>query len=191
MSRILRMLVALAAVLLISSLGVAASAEPVDTSGCMEVFQDFLCHTQDLEWDSAAALMHPDGLDHIKEIVLSAYDVLAESGRPTDEFLSCFEGIENGQQLHAMPASLFFASMMNTVMRIPGIREMIAASETVIIGTVAENDTLVHAVYRTNLEYEGAFITDVEVATVRRLNSTWKIALSMEMEQFAEMFNEF
>jgi hypothetical protein len=191
MSRFARVFVTITALIVSTYTITRADTLSADSTELVELFDHFMTHTQALEWDSAAVLMHPEGLERIKEIILSAYDALSASGQPTDAFLSCFDGVEDGAQLSEMPPHEFFVSMMNTIMRLPGIREMIAASETVYIGMVAENDTLVHAVYRTNLNYEGAFISDVEVATLRQFESRWTIGLSAEIEQFAEMFNQF
>jgi len=141
-----------------------------------------------LDWDEYAELMHPEALQDFKDLLVSVLEATGETDRATQMGLvSFFDGARDAEAVIALePEELFAAFMRGVVSQSPQMREAFAGVDFEIIGTVYEGNDLAHVVYRMQMSLEGLDMTQVDVVSLRRSGTDWRMLLTGEFEGLAE-----
>lgn len=85
-----------------------------------------------------------------------------------------------------------FAWLMETLGgAVPGLAEGLASAEADLIGSVAEGDSLIHVVMRTRASVMGLDAEQVSITTTRRRGDRWAVALSGDLNTFAQAMRRF
>lgn len=86
----------------------------------------------------------------------------------------------------------FFAAFIRSMSGggLAGLGGRIALGDQQILGSVPEGAGLTHVVARTSVDAMGINISRMEVVTLRRTAQGWRLALSEEMQGFAELMRK-
>lgn len=127
--------------------------------------------------------MHPEALDRFKDILLDITEI-----DTAGTFLTRFFGDgTTPASFQAMPRQEAFATFTTRVLsREPEYGEILASMAFSLIGHVNETDSLTHVLYRMKLEYSGLTMSEIEVISLKQLESSWGVLLTRDVENMAE-----
>jgi len=142
------------------------------------------------DWKGYADLVHPQSLQDYKSMWLPVLQAAAKEGPDKhSDLLALFDKATDLKSVIAlMPKEFFISSMkgMATQTTIP--KQDTAQTDEKILGTVREGDDLAHVVVRTRAKYLGTEINRVDVVTLKRSDSEWRIMLPEAVRVMAETF---
>ncbi len=145
----------------------ATTAGPRGAEAAVQAYSDAVVAS---DWEAAAERMDPRGLKRIRDLAR----LIAES----DPFTASLLGIEP----EASAAELLSAFVGVAIDEIPGMDVSLATSESRILGTVLEGDSLAHVLMRTDMVLLERPISTVDLTTARWSGERWLVALSEEIE---------
>ncbi len=133
------------------------------------------------DWAGFARMMHPEALAELTRIFRPI--VAAEGAGP---MRSAFFGVESLEQFDALTdAGVFERLMTNLAKNVPAVAEAMSTSEIFVVGSLPEEDQLVHVVYHGGAKAEGLIFSKTSVMTFRRYNGEWRALLSGNVEGLA------
>jgi len=141
-----------------------------------------------LDWEGFAEVMHPEALQGFKDMLVSVLEAAGEQDRATQAGLvSLFYGAQDVQSVIALEPKEFFAGFMKGVVsQSPEMGEIFAGTDVEIIGTVHEGNDLAHVVFRMGISAEGLDVTSVDVVSLKRSGTDWRMLLTANIEGLAE-----
>ncbi|NIP78622.1 MAG: hypothetical protein GWM90_05220 [Gemmatimonadetes bacterium] len=134
------------------------------------------------DWDSVAALMHPDALVSLKAMFapLVAADTTGEMALG----LFALEGPAEFES--ATPGDIFASLMRQMTAMSPELAQIMSSARAQVIGTVREEGTDVrHVVYRLVMETQGIEVEKLQVISMRPWGDTWGAILTGEIKGLA------
>lgn len=127
------------------------------------------------DYAANAALMHPDALEDMREMLLG---LTAAPGATDDpEFQEMF-GVRTADELRALPQTELFARMLRSQLDNPDMREILGNAQVTVLGHVMEGDSTAHVVYRMKMNFQGIEMDQVQVAPLRRAEGQWRVLLT-------------
>ncbi|MDX2030529.1 MAG: hypothetical protein SF339_07660 [Blastocatellia bacterium] len=187
------------ALTLLLTLGLAAAGRSQSQTETPEsVAQAYVAATQQGDWPKATSYMHPDALAGFKKAfapVFDAKDPKAAAG------IGAIFGINSREEFDALTGGQLLEKLMGTLGgAMPGLNQLMKQSSFTILGRVPEGEDLVHLVCRAQVPMGGMQLKEapdltknvtfskMEVVSLRRYESTWRVILSGEIEGMAQMF---
>jgi len=140
------------------------------------------------DWKGYAELVHPDSLEHFKAMWLPILQRAAKDA-PAEhtELLSLFEKGNDLKSLIAMKSKEFFvSSMKGLTSKSAKVNVRAPTGDSRTVGMVREGSELAHVVVRSRIS--NADTTRVEVVSVKRLGTEWKMMLPEAIQAMAEAF---
>ncbi len=130
------------------------------------------------DWSKATSYLDPEALVSFKRMFgeIMKLDKKNEAGKE-------LFGLKNNAEFEQLSGEQVFTKIMEILLAsVPQLKQMLSGAQNTIIGQVAEGSDIVHIVYRMNLKIENAPISKVEVMTLKKVGSSWRLQLSGEME---------
>lgn len=161
----------------------APAAPAVDRSSPEALFGSTTAAMRRADWNMIAQTMEPAALQSLKSrmLRLATADPSGEAGR-------AFFGSADPEQLAALPAAELFGRFMRAATQfVPQLNAFTAASKSVLLGSVKEND-LLHLVYRSTFAFEKDEVSSVEVMTVTKKGDVWYTTLHGDFEPIIQAF---
>jgi hypothetical protein len=136
------------------------------------------------DWKGYAELVHPESLHDFKNMWLPALQLAVAKGPGEQaDVLALFEKGSDANSLVTMkPKELFVSSMKGLAIQFPQAKPM----DSKIIGTVREGDALAYVIVRSRIK--DSKVTKIEVVTLRRCDTEWKMTLPEVVQVMAESF---
>jgi hypothetical protein len=180
-------LIGLLAILTLSSMlgcsgGGTTSGEA--TAAATQAFEAF--RTSD--WTTYASQLHPMALERFESILRPAFDVMVQvdsAGNVPEEFKWYDSTIKTEDFMNMEPEAFFAYSMTELTKAVPGLSEALEGSTIEVIGEVAEGDSLVHVVVRTQAQALGMGMSEVSVMTTRQSDGEFRLMLPSQIEGLA------
>ena len=162
-------------ILLLLALGlpVAAQEETAET-----VAKAYLAASQTGDWAKAATYMHPEALASLKRTFAAVIrlDKKNEAGK------QLFNLKSNAEFEQLSPEAVFERMITGLTANIPMMKELLADSNTTVIGQVPEAVDLIHIVYRMEMKMQNVPVTKLAVMSLKKSGNTWRMLLSGDME---------
>lgn len=129
-------------------------------------------------------LMHPDELARFKGMLAPAIaaDTSGEGARQ-------LFGLDNSAEFAKLTdREVFERFMKKFVMDSPDFQETMSTMSTEFLGSVPEGTDIAHVVYRLKMViYNSIESTEMEVVSLKRSGSNWRMMLDKEMEGMGQM----
>ncbi len=187
------------ALVLLMILGLAAAGRSQSQPETPEsVALAYVAASQQGDWPKTTALMHPEALAQFKKAfapVFDSKDPKAVAG------IGAIFGINSREEFDALTGGQLLEKLMGTIGgAMPGFSQLMKQSSFTILGRVGEGEDLIHLVCRAQVPMDGMQLkeapdltknvtfTKMEVMSLRRYESTWRVILSGEIEGMAQMF---
>jgi len=135
------------------------------------------------QWDSMAALMHPEALRHLRELLTP----VLESPAAADARQQLFGFRDPRQAARLSDAEVFGALMRATIASDPATLDALKSATLETLGEVPEGRDTVHVVYRLTLELSGIRMSRMDVMTLRRYHGTWRGLLKGDVSALAAL----
>jgi hypothetical protein len=185
----------LAFALFISSPTSSAALAQADQDTPEAVAKAYVAATQTADWAKAASFMHPDSLAQFKKMFepIFAHEKELKATGP-------LFGIKSRAEFDQVSGAQVFEKLMSETGRIAaGFDKLMSKPSFEIVGQVAETPDLVHLVYRAQKPLYGyglhttgftnyVSFAKLEVMTLKRYESAWRLTLPSEIEAIAQMF---
>lgn len=174
---------ALVAALLVSGVLPLSAAELTPDMTPQQVAGESFARMRASDWSGAAATFDPAALHRFREML---GEVDASGKAPS--MLQGLLGVDDPAAVAKLDDAAFFAGFLKTIMGRMG--SMVSLGDQQILGAVPEGADRVHLVTRNTAETMGLKMTKMEVVTLNRTSTGWRVALSGEMEGMAEMMRK-
>jgi hypothetical protein len=152
------------------------------------------------EWARCAELMHPDALQSLKDVLIEAVETGRGSGIPD----ALYGDNTPPETIRYAPPAELYARMLRVVYRrTEPAAQVLDGMSAEILGHVRESDRLVHVVARTRVasapDTTGTTtrasstrpaLSQVEVLTLERHQSTWRLRLTTDIKNVARAVRE-
>lgn len=142
-----------------------------------------------LDWAKYASQIQPEGLEEFRAMVMPSIEkmVMASKGDSVNLLGKMFKS----EELQGMPADSFFVEFMTLVTSLsPQIDSTFSGMTNKAIGAVAEGDSVVHVVVKTNLKLAGQNIDEMNIQTVVKSDDGWKLEASPKIIGMAQYFGQ-
>jgi hypothetical protein len=142
------------------------------------------------DWGGYADLVHPESLQDYKGMWLPVLQAAAKEGPEKQaDLLALFDGATELKSVLALkPKEFFVSSMKGMAAQTTVPKQDTAKADEKILGTVREGDDLAHVLIRTRAKYQQTDVNRIEVVTVKRSDSEWRIVLPEAVRVMAEAF---
>jgi hypothetical protein len=134
--------------------------------------------------------MHPTALKQLKIMLISVLDVAAEEGHEKD-VLRLFKDVRTVEQARKLDDAKFFIAFMSGVLSLkPEMKEVLANAKAEMLGHVMEGGDTAHVVIRMSVSLSGATITKMDVISLKKTDSGWRMMLSGEIDGLAQVLKQ-
>lgn len=155
-----------------------------------EVAEAALKAMRESRFDDYARFMHPEAAAEFKQTLMLAFSKAFENDQG-EQLLVFFPGIKSIEELEAMNEFEFFGRYIKGILTaLPFFRDTLAGTESVVLGSVAEGDSLAHVVYRTTPSVDDVKSTKLGVISFRRTEKGWGMLLTSEVERVAKLLQQ-
>lgn len=138
------------------------------------------------DWAKCAALMDPEALGSMKRTFGSIVKADKTGGAAKELF-----GLKSLAEFDQLSEANVYAKLMGFITgAVPDLKTALAASTNTVLGQVAENPTLTHIVYRTQIKLGSADVTQVELISLKKTGASWRALLTADMEELFSKFAE-
>lgn len=126
--------------------------------------------------------MHPEALAKLRAMLLPL--AKHENGAELRQKLL---GANSVAEVEALDDAALFERFLRSMMGLsPEIQSIMGTAETGMVGHVMEGPDIAHVVYRLRLRVEGMTFTKLEVMSLQRAGSEWKVLLKGDVEGMVE-----
>ena len=165
--------------------GRAEKAKPEPDSVVEKVVADNLEAAKTGDWQRYTDLLHPESLDDYKKMWLPALKAAPDQ---QGQLLLLFDGVKDVATLRDLKPAEFVARSMKALAGPSGSVNPFAA-EAKIIGTVREGADRAHVVVRSRRKFGEAEMVQVEVVSLKRSGTEWKVLLPDSIRILADTFS--
>ncbi|MCK4572983.1 MAG: hypothetical protein KAU36_01370 [candidate division Zixibacteria bacterium] len=140
---------------------------------------------RDLDWAAYAKLLHPDELASTRQMLMPGIDAVSP---PTDSLtetdtIGFFGAQFNALQMRTAEDEEFFAVLMDGLFAsTPDLQVSFRGMTSHAVGAVAEGDTLVHVVMRSQMRIQMRDVDEVMITTLRKYGDEWRVEFSTQVE---------
>ncbi len=144
---------------------------------------------EELNFKVYAELLDPNDLARFKTMILGEIEAMA--ARSKADSIKLFDRNYNLDDMRQSDPREFFSNLMETIFSIsPELGRSFSGMKTRRVGTVEEADSLIHIVVATHMEVGQRYVDEMNVATVRKINDEWKLAISPKVEGIGLMLQQ-
>lgn len=140
----------------------------------------------DLKWEEYAQLLHPEGLETFQAIIMPGLEKVILNS--TTDSVNVFGKNFHAETLQNETPAEFFTDILNMTCEVSvDMRNTFSGMINQNVGAIADGDTLVYVVTRTEMNLNGQIIKELNVNGLKRDNGDWKVILSNKFEGIAMM----
>lgn len=142
------------------------------------VAKDYIAASTSGDWAKAATFMDPEALVSFKNMFgeVMKMDKKNEAGRE-------LFGLKSNAEFEQLSNEQVFVKLITLLITaVPQMKQMLSEAENTILGQVPEGSDVVHLLYRTKMKIGDGSISKVEVMSLKKSGTTWRLKLSEEME---------
>ena len=129
--------------------------------------------------DEFVSAMLPDSLEEFRTAVLPEIDTGVQRVGEA-KVLQSFPGVKTIKALKALDAPRLFAGVIRRKASDPSMKKSVANTKIDVFGHIAEGDDTAHVVYRSKIKLGETDIVRMNVATLRKSGSSWKMVIPEE-----------
>ena len=129
--------------------------------------------------DEFVSAMHPESLEEFRTAVVATIDDAVERVGEA-KLLESFPGVKTVDGLKALDGPRLFADIIRRKASDPSLKKSLANTKTDVFGHIAEGNDTAHVVYRTRMKLGETDIMRLNVATLRKSGSAWKMMIPEE-----------
>ena len=142
----------------------------------------------ELDWAGYATQVQKEGLDRFNAMLKPGIEKLILAS-PSDS-VNLFGKNYNSQELQALDNAAFFGAIMDMVATVsPDLKTTFSNMTNEAIGAVAEDDSLVHVVIRSNMMIGTNAVEEMTIQTVVKVGDEWKLKMSQKVDGIALMLS--
>jgi hypothetical protein len=165
---------------------IAARADEKKDEAPEPVVKKSLAALKEERFDDFAKAMHPDELKRLKKSLIAAAETAAKDGREK-AFLRLMKAKSVGD-LKDLSDEQFFATFCAGLFRIDtSMKKALGEAEAELIGNVPEGKDVAHVVCRLKMKIEGVSTTQMQVVSVKKSDSGWRLLFPSQIEVFASI----
>ncbi len=168
----------LISIILLSTLFVFAD-DKNDTNDPELIARQYINAMKNFDWGSIAKIMNPEDLHKFSSAIKSMI-ADADSLELKYSWGSFIEDVGGRDALLQLDSVELYTSFLKSSTSGPDSKsavEMMRESKTTILGHVVEGDDLAHVVYRIELTFMGEVKTKLEIMTLIKHDSQWRVQL--------------
>src|SRR5262245_42331334 len=142
------------------------------------------------DWEGYAGLVHSESLRDYKSMWLPVLQAAAK-GAPAKQadLLALFDKATDLKSVLALkPKEFFVSSMKGMAAQTTMPKPVTAKTDEKILGTVREGNNLAHVLIRTRAKYQQTEVNKVDVVTLKRSDTEWRIILPEAVRIMAKAF---
>lgn len=129
--------------------------------------------------DTFVKAMHPDTLKEIRASVLEILDLAITAGKEA-QFLEGFD-VKDAEALKALDAPQIFAAICRKATSAPEAKKALATTRIDVVGHFFAGTDKAYVVYRSKMNLDGMNIDRLNVASLLRSDTDWKMSLLDEL----------
>lgn len=142
-----------------------------------------------LDWGGYASLIDPISLEKFRNTLLPGIQALAMATQA--DTVNLFGKVFKVEELQNAQSDSFFVKIMTLASELaPELKSTFETMKNENIGAIAESDSLIHIVARTQMFVGGRQIDELNVASCRLVGGDWKVVLSPKVEGIAIMMRQ-
>lgn len=163
---------------LVGAVLILAGPQPVLAQAAPEfVARQFFDRLGRLQWEALSDLLHPQALGEFDQV---AHQIV--EGLRGDSVLIQLYGASRADFQGWSDRESFVRTLTGLVGYARGLMESQVTTEVEILGTVAEDDSLSHVVYREVTDHMGTLTGGVAVVTLKMIRGRWLVREDSELE---------
>jgi hypothetical protein len=142
---------------------------------------------QEHDWVTYASFVHPQELTKFRMLMLPFIRMLDSAGQAGNALPLFFNGAKSYSEVAALDSVNFFSGTFEILTQmIPGFSEAMASANIEIIGSVKEGADTTHFVCMMHAMDGEVATSELQVATLMRLDGHWYAMLRFDAEQLAK-----
>lgn len=139
-----------------------------------------------LDWNGYAAMLDPVSLDNFRNTLMPGIQTLAIATQA--DTVNLFGKVFKVEELQNAEPDSFFVIIMNLATELaPELKATFETMKNENVGAVADGDSLVLVVARTDMVISGRPVNELNVSSCRLVGGEWKVVLSPKVEGIAMM----
>ncbi len=142
------------------------------------VAKEYVAASTSGDWAKAATFIDPEALVSFKNMFgeVMKMDKKNEAGKE-------LFGLKNNAEFEQLSGEQVFTKLISMlVTMVPQMKQMLSEAENTILGQVPEGNDVVHILYRTKMKIGDGSMSKVDVMSLKKSGTTWRLKLSEEME---------
>ena len=149
----------------------------------------YFADMQDGNYELMVGHFHPDDLKEFRQLMSFYKDYSTEQQR--DFFLNYFGGYLTTESVDRMSDEEFVGLILDNVMSVADEVIKAVSYKVDLIGDVAESEELVHVVARINLKSQLMEAEDMEVLSLRKFQSGWRVVMPVKVKSLADQLRGY
>lgn len=143
----------------------------------------------ELRWNDYANMLDPQELAAFKQGLMPAIEQLVNPDSP--DSLNLFGTNFNPDSLRYSTDQAFFTEIMKLVFTLsPQLGMTFGGMTNSLIGPLADGDSLVYVVFRTNMTLGMRQVEEMNVSTLSKVDGDWKLRMSPKIEGILMMVQQ-
>lgn len=142
------------------------------------VAKEYIAASTAGDWAKAATFLDPEALGSFKNMFgeVMKMDKKNEAGKE-------LFGLKNNAEFEQLSGEQVFTKLISMlVTMVPQMKQMLSEAENTILGQVPEGNDVVHILYRTKMKIGDGSMSKVDVMSLKKSGTIWRLKLSEEME---------
>lgn len=133
------------------------------------------------DWEAYGKLMHPDALAEFKNKLMPTIENLPKINN--SDTINLFGSMYVVDSLKAKDDTKFFTEFLGIIFGLsPDLAITFSTMKNESVGAIFEGDNIVHALFRTDMKIAGREVIEMNVVTLLKDGSEWKLDLSYKLE---------
>jgi len=174
----------LAALLL---LGYAANALHAQSDSARAAVESYLAAQHKGDWKAFVGSFDPQDISTFKYNFVSSYGARMAQ-MDTTVLRPSYFGVRSLSDLGSVDSVTYVAGVFRMILDVmPPLREMMMGARETILGSVDEGADLKHFVLRVKASVQNEAISNIEVISVRKVGTQWRVVGKRNMEQMTSL----
>lgn len=142
-----------------------------------------------LDWQGYASQVEPEGIARFNAMLKPGIEKMIMASQ-TDS-VNLFGKNFNSQELQSLDDAGFFSAIMNMVAEVsPELKSTFSNMTNEALGAVADGDSLVHIVVRSNMMIGTRPVEEMTIQSVVKDGDEWKLKISQKIDGIAMMLSQ-
>ncbi len=139
------------------------------------------------DWKTFIGYFDPQDISTFKNSFVSTYGARVAQ-MDTTVLRPSYFGIRTLSELDQVDSVTYVAGIFRMMIDVmPPLREMLMTAKETILGSIDEGATLKHFVLRVNATVQNEAVSNVEVVSVRKVGTQWRVVSKRNVEQMTNL----